>query len=115
MQNDSRKPRRTRVAPGIYLQDGSYRAGFREPGSGRWRTQKLKATTLRAAKTERESLLAALREGRLAARSEITLGALCDEWLATRQGRVPERTVVCTTRRSSSGSGPCLATCPCRH
>jgi integrase len=93
MQNDSRKPRRVRVAPGIYMQDGSYRAGFREPGSGRWRTQKLQATTLRAAKKERESLLSGLREGRLAARSEITLDQLADEWVATRRGRVSERTV----------------------
>jgi integrase len=94
MQSKSDKPRRTRVAPGIYVQNDSYRAGFREPGSNRWRTQKLRATTLRAAKKERDSLLAALREGRLAARSEITLGALCDEWLATRRGRVSERTLV---------------------
>ena len=93
MQRDSLKPRRVRVALGIYFQDGSYRAGFREPGSGRWRTQKLQATTLRAAKQERESLLAGLREGRLAARSDITLGALCDEWQATRRGRVAERTL----------------------
>jgi integrase len=93
MQKDSRKPRRVRVAPGIYEQDGSYRAGFREPGSGRWRTQKLQATTLRGAKKERESLLAALREGRRAVRSDITLGALCDEWLETRRGRVAPRTL----------------------
>jgi len=93
MQNDSRKPRRVRVAPGIYLQDGSYRAGFREPGSGRWRTQKLTATTLRGAKKERESLLAGLREGRLAPRSDLTLDALCDEWLETRRGRVAPRTL----------------------
>jgi integrase len=88
MQTDSRKARRVRVAPGIYQQDGSYRAGFREPGSGRWRTRKLAATTLRDAKRERESLLAALREGRAAARSDVTVAALCAEWLATRQGRV---------------------------
>ena len=92
MQTDSRKPRRVNVAPGIYTQDGSYRAGFREPGSGRWRTQKLRATTLREAKKERASILAALREGRIAARSEITLGALSDDWLATRLGNVSERT-----------------------
>jgi integrase len=88
MQTDSRKARRVRVAPGIYQQDGSYRAGFREHGSGRWRTRKLAATTLRDAKRERESLLAALREGRAAARSDVTVAALCAEWLATRQGRV---------------------------
>jgi integrase len=92
MQNDSRKARRVRVAPGIYQQDGTYRAGFREPGTGRWRTRKLNATTLREAKRERESHLAALREGRQAARSDITLSALADEWLATRRGRVADGT-----------------------
>jgi hypothetical protein len=78
MQSDSPKPRRTRVAPGIYQQDGSYFAAFREPGSGRWRFRKLQATTLRAAKRERESYLAALREGRQAARSDVTLTALAE-------------------------------------
>jgi hypothetical protein len=81
-------------SPGIYVQDGAYHAGFREPGSGRRRLRKLQASTLRAARKERESHLAALREGRLAARSEITLGALCDEWLATRHGRVADATYV---------------------
>jgi integrase len=92
MQSDSPKPRRTRVAPGIYQQDGSYFAAFREPGSGRWRFLKLQATTLREAKRQRESHLAALREGRQAVRSDITLCDLADEWLATRRGRVAATT-----------------------
>jgi integrase len=93
MQNDSPKPRRVRLAQGIYRQGRWLFASYREPGSGRMRFTKLQATTLREAKKERESLLSALREGRLAARSEITLAALCDEWLATRRGRVAERTL----------------------
>jgi hypothetical protein len=66
---------------------------YREPGTRTQRSKKLRATTLREARRERESLLAALREGRLAARSDITLGALADEWSATRLGRVTERTI----------------------
>src|SRR5262245_16883594 len=93
MPNDSPKPRRVRLAQGIYSQDGALFAGYREPGTGRSRFTKLRATTLRAAKKERESILSALREGRLAARSDITLAALCDEWLATRRGRLAERTL----------------------
>jgi integrase len=93
MQNDSRKPRRLKVAPGIYRQDGALFANYREPGNGRSRFTKLKASTIRDAKKERESILSALREGRVAARSEIMLAALCDEWLATRRGRVAARTL----------------------
>jgi integrase len=37
-------------------------------------------------------ILAALREGRRARRSEITVAAFSSEWLDTRQGRVAERT-----------------------
>jgi integrase len=92
MQSDSRKPRRTRVASGIYDQSGSLHAGYREPGSGKWRTRKLKATTVREATRERESILAGLREGRLAARSDVTFAGLADEWLATRRDRVSDGT-----------------------
>ena len=49
MQNHSRKPHRARVAPGIYFQNGAYRAHYREPGTGRSRSQKLEATTVSAA------------------------------------------------------------------
>ena len=92
MQNDSSKPRRTRVAPGIYRQDGALFANYREPGNGRPRFTKLQASTIRNAKKERESILAALREGRRARRSEITVTAFCREWLDTRRGRVADRT-----------------------
>jgi integrase len=93
MQNDSPKGRRTRVAAGIYRQDGSLFANYREPGTGRSRFAKLTATTVREARKERESILAALREGRAAARSEITLDQLADDWQETRRGRVARRTI----------------------
>ena len=115
MQNDSRKPRRVKVAPGIYRQDGALFANYREPGNGRSRFTKLQATTLRDAKKERESILAALREGRLAARSDITLAALCDEWLATRRGRVADRHLRVRRDAARSGSSPCSATCASRR
>jgi integrase len=92
MQNDSSKSRRVKVAPGIYRQDRSLFANYREPVSNRPRFTKLQASTIRDAKKERESLLAALREGRRARRSEITVASFCCEWLETRQGRVAERT-----------------------
>jgi integrase len=93
MPFDSPKPRRVRLAQGIYEQGDSLFAGYREPGSGCWRFKKLQAHTLREAKKERDSILSALREGRRAPRSEIRLDALCREWLATRRGNVAERTI----------------------
>jgi integrase len=92
MPNDLRKPRRQQVAEGIYRQDGALFANYREPGTGRLRLKKLRANTPRDAKRERASILAALREGRAAARSDVTVSAFCDEWLQTRSGRVSERT-----------------------
>src|SRR4051794_39730970 len=91
MQPDSPKPRRVHVASGIFRQDGVLYANYREPCSGRQRLTKLNATTIRDAKKERESLLSALREGRRAPRSSVTVDALCQEWLATRLGRVAAR------------------------
>src|SRR5262245_9863904 len=91
MQNDSPKPRRVRVAAGIYRQDGALWAYYREPGSSRSQFTKLTATRTRAATRERASILSALREGRRAPRSQITLEAFCGEWLATRVGRVADR------------------------
>lgn len=92
MQNDSPKSRRAKVAPGIYRQDGALFANYREPGNGRSRFTKLRAATVRDARRERESILAALREGREAIRSSITLDQLADEWQETRRGRVAPRT-----------------------
>jgi integrase len=91
MQNDSGKPRRVRLAQGIYRQGRWFFASYREPGSGRMRFTKLQAQTLREAKKERDSLLSALREGRRALRSEVTLDQFARDWLATRLGRVADR------------------------
>ena len=44
MRTDSRN-RRVRVAPGIYLKNGVYYAGFADPTTGRWTMPTLKATT----------------------------------------------------------------------
>jgi integrase len=82
MQPDSRRQRQ-RVAPGISLKKGVYVAGFNDPNSGRWTMPTLKATTLAAAKRERSSLLAALREGRAASRSTLTFDACLDTYLGT--------------------------------
>jgi integrase len=81
MQSDSFNPRRERVAPGIYRQDGRYYAGYNEPGTKRWRLKRLTAKTLRDAKRERESHLAALREGRATVASAATFGACLDTYL----------------------------------
>jgi integrase len=81
MQSDSPTARRERVAPGIYLQDGSYYAGFNEPGTKRWRLKKLSAKTLRDAKRERGAHLAALREGRATVASMATYNACLDTYL----------------------------------
>lgn len=93
MPNDSSKSRRRLVAPGVHEQEGVLYANYREPGTGRQRFTRLKAQNVREARKERESILSALREGRLAARSDITLDALCDEWQSTREGRVASRTI----------------------
>jgi integrase len=73
---------RRRVAAGIYLKNGVYVAGFNDPNTGRWTMPTLKAKTLTAAKKERASLLAALREGRAVSRSELTLDTCLDHYLA---------------------------------
>jgi integrase len=93
MQQDSRKGRR-RVAPGVYIKNGVYVAGFNDPKTGRWTMPTLKATTLTAAKKERASLLAALREGRAASRSELTFDACLDSYLeALGHGGAREKTI----------------------
>jgi integrase len=82
MQADSSK-RRRRVASGIYLKNGIYIAGFADPTTGRWTMPSLQARTLKAAKLERASLLAALREGRAASGSELTFGECLDRYIET--------------------------------
>jgi integrase len=58
---------RGRPVPGLYVRDGRFIAGFRCPQTDKWRMQTLQAETLTEAKRERESILSALREQRLAA------------------------------------------------
>jgi integrase len=93
-QPDSPTPRRERVAPGIYVKDGVYIAGFNDPNTKRWTMPTLKATNLRDAKRERAALLAALREGRAASRSTLTFDDCLDSYLdALAGGDARERTV----------------------
>jgi integrase len=93
MQADSSK-RRQRVAPGIYLQDGNYYAGFNDPATRRWTFKRLDATNLRDAKRERGSHLAALQEGRAASRTGLTFDYCLDQYLdALEQGGAREKTV----------------------
>jgi integrase len=73
-----------RKVPGLYRRGSQFIAGYREPGTGTWRTQNLASETLTAAKRERESLLAALREQRQAVSSDEGWSALFQEWLASR-------------------------------
>jgi integrase len=80
MQGDSSKSRR-RVAPGIYIKNGIYVAGFNDPNTGKWTMPTLKATTLTAAKKERASLLSALEEGRAASKSGLIFDTCIDRYL----------------------------------
>ena len=69
---------RGRPVAGLYVRDGRFSTGWME--SGRWRMQTLQATTLTEAKRERESLLAGLREGRIAAKDGATLSDVFSEY-----------------------------------
>jgi integrase len=94
VQNDSSTRRRERVAPGIYVRDGVYSAGFNDPNTGRWTMANLEATALGAAKKERASLLAALREGRAASKSMLDFDTCLDRYLqALDSGTTREKTV----------------------
>lgn len=58
---------RGRAVPGIYVREGRFIAGFNCPQTHQWRMQTLSAETLTEARRERDSLLAGLREARIAA------------------------------------------------
>jgi integrase len=79
---------RGRPVPGLYTRDGRYIAGFKR--DGRWIMRTLDAETLTEARRERESLLAGLREGRIAAPAETTFEELFRDWLGARN--LSERT-----------------------
>jgi integrase len=76
---------RGRPVPGIYIRDGVYSAGFRCPQTGRWRMVNLKAKTLTEAKRERDSLLAALREDRVAAPAADTFANAFEDYQQSRK------------------------------
>src|SRR4051794_21540913 len=71
--------------PGIYVRDGRFIAGFTCPQTGRWTMPTLKAKTLTAARREKESLIAALREGRATARNGVTVRDVFCDYQASRK------------------------------
>jgi integrase len=73
---------RGRPVPGIYIRDGVYSAGFKL--HGHWSMRNLDAETLTEARRGRESLLAGLREGRIAAPDRVTFAEVFNEWQASR-------------------------------
>ena len=79
---------RGRPIPGLYRRDNKFVAGYQH--AGKWRMQTLKATTLTEAKRERQSLVAGLREGRVASPDSTTFAELFEEWQAGRT--ISERT-----------------------
>jgi integrase len=72
----------------LYVRDGRFVAGFSI--EGRWNMRTLEAETLTEARRERESVLAGLREGRIARRDGATFGDCFAEYQDARQ--LSERT-----------------------
>ena len=94
-EEDDMQGKRTRVldsrgrpVPGLYFRDGRYIAGFKL--DGRWRMRQLSAETLTEARRQRESLLAGLREGRIAAPAKTTFKDVFSEYQDARS--ISERT-----------------------
>lgn len=79
---------RGRPIRGLYVRDGQYSCGFQD--GDKWRMVNLQARTITEAKRERESLLAGMREGRIASRDDATFGAVFAEWQDARN--LSERT-----------------------
>jgi hypothetical protein len=115
-QGNRRPPRGGRLAPASAARRSRRRrrasAGF-VPGS-RKTSNDHSDDPLRCrhkgSEAQRASILAALRVGRLAHRSEITVAQLCAEWLETRVGRVADRTYEYDhgmVKRITSASAPC--------
>ena len=73
---------RRRPVPGLYVRDGRFIAGFKL--DGRWTMRTLDADTLTDARRERESLLAGLREGRIAAPRQVTFREVFAEFQSAR-------------------------------
>ena len=81
---------RGRPVSGLYVRDGRFIAGYQCPQTRRWRMTMLHAETLTEARRERDSLLAGLREARVAAPAATTLAAVFSEYQAARS--LAERT-----------------------
>jgi integrase len=73
---------RGRPVPGIYQRDGRFLAGYKL--DGRWTMKTLEALTLTEARRERASLLAGLRDGRIAAPVAATFADVFAEYQASR-------------------------------
>ena len=73
---------RGRPVPGLYVRDGRFLAGYKL--DGRWTMKTLQAETLTEARRERASLLAGLREGRIAAPASATFADVFAEYQAAR-------------------------------
>ena len=73
---------RGRPVPGLYVRDGRFIAGAKV--DGRWTMHTLQADTLTDARRERESWLAGLREGRIAARNPTTFEEVFAEYQEAR-------------------------------
>ena len=69
---------RGRPISGLYVRDGVFIAGFNCPQTHRWRMQALVADTITEARKERESLLAGLREARIAAPTATFYDVFCE-------------------------------------
>jgi integrase len=79
---------RGRPVAGLYVREGRFIAGAKV--EGRWTMRTLDAQTLTGARYERESWLAGLREGRIAAPSATTFAGVFADWQASRP--ISERT-----------------------
>lgn len=73
---------RGRPVPGLYVRDGRFIAGFKV--EGKWTMRNLAVDTLTEARRERDSLLAGLREGRIAAPAAATFADVFTEHQAAR-------------------------------
>ena len=76
---------RGRPVTGLYVRDDRFIAGFQCPQAGRWRMQALSAETITEARRERDSLLAGLREQRVAAPDTATFADVFAEYLSSRE------------------------------
>ena len=74
----------TRVGktPGIFKRGNTFYAGYRV--EGRWTMKALAAENVTEAKKARDSLVAGVREGRIAVKNDVTFAAVFEAWLESR-------------------------------